>query len=61
MCWARTGVLMDAYRPTCARCSQTIRSEMGLDSYPVAPYQRSGYYETICEARVGGAQAGWGA
>jgi L-rhamnose isomerase/sugar isomerase len=34
---------------------------MGLDPDPVAAYQRSGYYETICAERVGGAQAGWGA
>jgi L-rhamnose isomerase/sugar isomerase len=34
---------------------------MGLDADPVAAYQRSGYYERVCEERVGGAQAGWGA
>jgi L-rhamnose isomerase len=37
------------------------RSASGLDPDPLAAYQRSGYYESICAERVGGAQAGWGA
>ena len=54
-------VLMDAYSTDVRPLLQTIRSDIGLDPDPVAAYQRSGYYETICAARVGGAQAGWGA
>ena len=55
------GVLMDAYSTDVRPLLQTIRADMGLDPDPVAAYQRSGYYETICAARVGGAPAGWGA
>jgi L-rhamnose isomerase/sugar isomerase len=55
------GVLMDAHSTDVRPLLQTIRSDMGLDPDPVTAYQRSGYYETICAARVGGAQAGWGA
>ena len=36
-------------------------SDIGLDPDPVAAYHRSGYYETICAERAGGAPAGWGA
>ena len=54
-------VLMDAYATDIRPLLGEIRSGMGLDPDPVAAYQRSGYYETICTERVGGAQAGWGA
>ena len=54
-------VLMDAYATDVRPLLGEIRSGMGLDPDPVAAYQRSGYYETICTERVGGAQAGWGA
>jgi len=54
-------VLMDAYATDVRPLLGEIRSDMGLDADPVAAYQRSGYYERVCEERVGGAQAGWGA
>jgi L-rhamnose isomerase/sugar isomerase len=54
-------VLMDAYSTDVRPILATIRSDMGLEPDPVAAYQRSGYYETVCAERVGGAQAGWGA
>jgi L-rhamnose isomerase len=54
-------VLMDAYntdvRPLLAR----LREDMGLDPDPVSAYQRSGYFEQVVSARVGGEAAGWAA
>ena len=54
-------MFMDAYATDVRPLLAEIRSDMGLDPDPVAAYHRSGYYETICAERVGGAQAGWGA
>ena len=54
-------VFMDAYNTDVRPMVAAARSAMDLDPNPLAAYQRSGYYETICADRVGGAQAGWGA
>jgi L-rhamnose isomerase / sugar isomerase len=54
-------VLMDAYNTDVRPLLAEVRQEMGLDPDPIAAYHRSGYFETIRAARVGGAQAGWGA
>ncbi len=54
-------VFMDAYKTDVRPMLAEARSAIGLDSDPLAAYQRSGYYEGICADRVGGAQAGWGA
>jgi L-rhamnose isomerase/sugar isomerase len=54
-------VFMDAYNTDVRPMLAEARSAMDIDPDPLAAYQRSGYYETICVDRVGGAQAGWGA
>ncbi len=54
-------VFMDAYKTDVRPMLAEARSAIGLDPDPLAAYQRSGYYETVCADRVGGAQAGWGA
>ena len=54
-------VLMDAYTTDVRPLLGELRADMGLDPDPVAAYHRSGYYERVCEERVGGTQAGWGA
>ncbi|HWM21951.1 MAG TPA: L-rhamnose isomerase [Ilumatobacteraceae bacterium] len=58
---AANAVLMDAYATDVRPLLGEIRTDMGLDPDPVAAYHRSGYYERVCEERVGGTQAGWGA
>jgi L-rhamnose isomerase/sugar isomerase len=52
---------MDAYNTDVRPWLAELRAEKGLDPDPMAAYARSGYAEHIVEARVGGAQAGWGA
>ncbi|GIF59415.1 hypothetical protein Air01nite_55100 [Asanoa iriomotensis] len=54
-------VLMDAFHTDVRPLLRSLREEMGLDPDPVAAYKRSGYFETVKTARVGGAAAGWGA
>ncbi len=54
-------VLMDAYNTDVRPLLADLRSEQGLDPNPMDAYARSGYAERIVAARVGGAQAGWGA
>jgi len=54
-------VLMDAYNSDVRPLLAEVRTEMGLDSDPIAAYARSGYFERIVEERVGGQAAGWGA
>jgi len=53
--------LMDAYNTDVRPLLRDVRADMGLDPDPIAAYRRSGYAERVREARVGGAQAGWGA
>ena len=38
---------------------QRVRIEMGIDPEPLTAYRKSGYYEQICRARVGGGGQGW--
>ena len=54
-------VLMDAFSTDVRPLLAELRTDMGLDSDPVAAYQRSGYFEQIRAERAGGQQAGWGA
>jgi L-rhamnose isomerase/sugar isomerase len=54
-------VLMDAYNTDVRPLLAELREEMGLDPDPIAAYRRSGYFEKIRAARVGGQAAGWGA
>jgi L-rhamnose isomerase / sugar isomerase len=54
-------VLMDAYNTDARPLLAEIRIDQGLDPDPMAAYARSGYGDAIIAARVGGAQAGWGA
>ncbi|PRY56957.1 L-rhamnose isomerase [Glycomyces artemisiae] len=54
-------VLMDAYNTDVRPLLAEVRAEKGLAADPMAAYAASGYAEEIKAARVGGAQAGWGA
>jgi L-rhamnose isomerase/sugar isomerase len=54
-------VLMDAYHTDVRPLLAELREEMGLDPDPIGAYRRSGYFERIRAARVGGQAAGWGA
>jgi L-rhamnose isomerase / sugar isomerase len=54
-------VLMDAYNTDVRPLLAEVRADLGLDPDPMSAYLRSGYAEKIVAARVGGAQAGWGA
>ncbi|MFI6388269.1 L-rhamnose isomerase [Nonomuraea sp. NPDC050540] len=58
---AAHAVLMDAYNTDVRLLLADLRQEAGLDPDPMAAYARSGYFQEISAARVGGAQAGWGA
>ncbi|MEV4893382.1 L-rhamnose isomerase [Nonomuraea sp. NPDC055795] len=58
---AAHAVLMDAYNTDVRPLLAGLRQEAGLDPDPMAAYARSGYFQEISAARVGGAQAGWGA
>ncbi|MFI6531284.1 L-rhamnose isomerase [Nonomuraea sp. NPDC050547] len=58
---AAHAVLMDAYNTDVRPLLADLRQEAGLDPDPMAAYARSGYFQEISAARVGGAQAGWGA
>jgi L-rhamnose isomerase/sugar isomerase len=58
---AANAVFMDAYNTDVRPLLATVREDAGLDPDPMAAYRRSGYQEQIAAARVGGAQAGWGA
>jgi L-rhamnose isomerase/sugar isomerase len=54
-------IFMDAFATDVRPMLAEIRAAAGLDPDPVGAYHRSGYYDTICAERKGGAQAGWGA
>ena len=54
-------VLMDAFATDVRPLLAELRVEMGLDPEPSKAYRRSGYFESIVSARVGGSAAGWGA
>ena len=53
--------LMDAYNTDVRGLLAELRESQGLAPDPIVAYAASGYFETISAARVGGAQAGWGA
>lgn len=55
------GILMDAFYTDVRPGLAAYRESRGLPADPMAAYAASGYAATIAEARVGGAQAGWGA
>ena len=55
-CWARNGVLMDAYNTDVRPLLAELREELGLDPDPMAAYAASGYAEKIVAERVGGSR-----
>ncbi|GAA1376311.1 L-rhamnose isomerase [Catellatospora chokoriensis] len=55
------GVLMDAFSTDVRPLLAELRTELGVDSDPIAAYHASGYQQQIEAARTGGQQAGWGA
>ena len=58
---AANQVLMDAFSSDVRPLLGELREGQGLDPDPLAAYAASGYFERICEQRVGGQQASWGA
>lgn len=58
---AAHGILMDAFYTDVRPGLAAYREAKGLPADPMAAYAASGYAASIAEARVGGAQAGWGA
>ncbi len=53
--------LMDAFNTDVRPLLAELRTEMGLDSDPIAAFTRSGYAEKVAAERVGGSAMGWGA
>ncbi|MGN8245761.1 L-rhamnose isomerase [Cellulomonas soli] len=53
--------LMDAYHTDVRPMLAELRADQGLDPDPIAAFKASGYVDQVAQARVGGAQAGWGA
>jgi L-rhamnose isomerase / sugar isomerase len=58
---AGNAVLMDAFYTDVRPPLGEWRAGRGLPADPMVGYRASGYHERIVAARVGGAQAGWGA
>jgi L-rhamnose isomerase/sugar isomerase len=58
---AANGILMDAFYTDVRPGLAAYREAKGLPADPMAAYAASGYGSSIAAARVGGAQAGWGA
>ncbi len=58
---AANGILMDAFSTDVRPGLAAYRESRGLPADPMAAYAASGYGAAIAAARVGGAQAGWGA
>src|SRR6201991_441998 len=54
-------VLMDAYNTDVRPLLADLREEAGLDPDPLSDYAAPGCAAQIAAARIGGAQAGWGA
>ena len=52
-------ILQRAYETDVNPLLEQVRSEMGRDPHPLAAYRKSGYYEKISAARVGGESQGW--
>ncbi|MFC4855590.1 L-rhamnose isomerase [Actinophytocola glycyrrhizae] len=53
--------LTDAFATDVRPLLAELREDMGIDPDPLSAYRRSGHFETIRDARAGGAAAGWGA
>ena len=58
---AGNAVMMDAFDTDVRGDLADWRATQGLPGDPMAAFRASGYAERIAAARVGGAQAGWGA
>lgn len=54
-------IFMEAFYTDVRPMLAKWRESKGLDSDPIAAFNKSGYLKTIAESRVGGKQAGWGA
>jgi L-rhamnose isomerase/sugar isomerase len=54
-------ILMDAFYTDVRKDLAAWRESRGLPARPLAAFTASGYEQKITAARVGGAQAGWGA
>jgi L-rhamnose isomerase/sugar isomerase len=54
-------ILMDAFYTDVRKDLAAWRESRGLPASPLAAFAASGYEQKIITARVGGAQAGWGA
>jgi L-rhamnose isomerase / sugar isomerase len=54
-------ILMDAFYTDVRKDLAAWREARGLPARPLAAFAASGYQQKITAARVGGAQAGWGA
>jgi L-rhamnose isomerase / sugar isomerase len=54
-------ILMDAFYTDVRKDLAAWRESRGLPARPLAAFAASGYEQKITAARVGGAQAGWGA
>ena len=52
-------ILQRAYELDVNPLLEQVRLEMGRDPHPLAAYRKSGYYEKISAARVGGESQGW--
>ena len=52
-------VLQRAYETDVRPLLERVRLEMGRDPHPLTAYRKSGYFEKISRARVGGKSQGW--
>ncbi len=52
-------ILQRAYETDVNPLLEQVRVEMGRDPHPLTAYRKSGYYEKISLARVGGESQGW--
>lgn len=53
------GILQRANETDVNPLLEQVRLEMGRDPHPLTAYRKSGYYEKISKARVGGENQGW--
>lgn len=52
-------ILQNAYETDVNPLLEQVRLEMGRDPHPLTAYRKSGYYEKISKARIGGESQGW--
>lgn len=52
-------ILQNAYETDVNPLLEQVRLEMGRDPHPLTAYRKSGYYEKISNARIGGESQGW--